>query len=220
MRLSELNEAQVLTEFKFTALKNWLDTAKEFLSTSNKANKELADYGVEKDDKLAGNVSGKLYGRTDPVMLKSNQAFMRELKKFVNTYGATEAEVFSIIRGESAFNTHAFNSRSGAMGLFQWMPKVATELNTSSRGIYKMSADEQMALYNKYAAKWTDNGRNKLTGKLGMLQAAPALISKPDNYVVYKKGSEPWEQNKVWRPASGGDITAGSIAAYYRKNVA
>lgn len=216
MRLFELDQRQQLNEFKFTALNQWLAAAKEFLGTQNKGKKQLSDYGIEDTGSDTEQENGKLYGRVDSIMLKNNQAFMDELKKFTTKYGASEAEVFGIIRGESAFNTKAFNSRSGAMGFFQWMPEVARELRTSTQRIYAMSADEQMSLYGDYAAKWTKNGRAKLSGRLAMLQAAPALLAKPDNHVVYKKGSQAWRDNEVWRPRNGGDITAGSISAYYK----
>jgi len=216
MRLTELQQPQQHNEFKFTALTQWLSAAKEFLGTQNKGTKQLSDYGIEDTGDDTEQKNGKLYGKVDSVMLKNNQAFMNELRKFTTKYGASEAEVFGIIRGESAFNTKAFNSRSGAMGFFQWMPKVARELRTSSQRIYKMSADEQMRLYGDYAAKWTKDGRAKLSGRLAMLQAAPALLTKPNDHVVYKQGTQAWQDNEVWRPRDGGDITAGSISAYYK----
>lgn len=216
MRLFELDQPQQLNEFKFTALTQWLTAAKEMIGTQNKGKKQLSDYGIEDTGADPQQENGKLYGKVDPVMLKNNPSFMNELKKFTSKYKASEAEVFGIIRGESAFNTKAFNRSSGAMGFFQWIPDVAEELRTSTQKIYKMSADEQMALYNDYAAKWTKNGRANLRGRLAMLQAAPALLTKPDDHVVYKQGSPAWEQNSVWRPKDGGDITAGSISAYYK----
>ena len=101
------------------------------------------------------------------------------------------------------------------------MPTTARELGARTDEIYYMSADQQLALYDRYMSKWLGDGGEVGPGTLGMLQAAPALANASDNRVVYAQGSKEWEQNPGWRPKDNkdpdrrGDITVGSIKQYY-----
>jgi len=47
-----------------------------------------------------------------------------------------------------------------------------------------------------------------------MMQAAPAHTNKPDDFIVYKKGSKAFKQNHGWI-GDDGEITVGSIKRYY-----
>jgi hypothetical protein len=140
-----------------------------------------------------------------------------ELQKIYSDFGVDEREVFSIFKGESSFNTKAFNA-SGAVGLFQAMPAVAKELGTSSVKIHQMTAAEQVNLYHKYLSMHSRRLKTKnFKGRLGILQAAPGYANRKPNEAIYPKGSKAWKQNEPWRPADDGDITIASISDYYRR---
>lgn len=148
-----------------------------------------------------------------PASLENDAAFQAKLDSMIQKYpGLSKGEIYQIIQGESAFDTTATN-RSGATGLFQFMPATAKELGYTTSQIQSMSAAEQLQVYDEYLSRWNYTGSNHL----GVMQAAPAYGSKPDSFVAYRRGSAAWTQNPGWRPPDGGDITVGSINEYYRK---
>lgn len=123
-------------------------------------------------------------------------------------------KVKAIIGPESGGKANAKNAASGATGLIQFLPSIAKKLGTSVEELAKMSPTEQLPFVMKYLSG-TGINSDSPPEDYAMAVAAPAFIGKPANTPVYKKGSIEWEQNPAWRPADGGDITVGSIQAYY-----
>ena len=105
------------------------------------------------------------------------------------------------------------NPKSKATGLFQFIPKTAKELGTTTSKIKNMSAKEQADLYAKYLKKY----KWKPGVPLGMMQAAPSMANKPDDHIVYKKGSKAYKQNPNW-VGPDGEIRVESIKKYYDPN--
>jgi hypothetical protein len=149
---------------------------------------------------------------TPPDELKADEGFTTAIENLATKYSITTDELYSVIQGESAFDTLAQNP-SGAAGLFQFIPTTAEELGTSTDAILKMSAVEQVALYDKYLERWDYTGDNRL----GIMQAAPAYASRSPDSVIYAKDTAAWKQNPGWRSVGGGDITVQSINSYYAK---
>lgn len=158
-----------------------------------------------------------IVGKTGWEELMANKPFSKKWSEMKKKYpGLTDRAMAKMINGESRFDTQASN-KSGAMGLFQFMPATANDLGTRTDEIYYMTADQQLALYDRYMQMWLGKGGEVGPGTLGMLQAAPALARSKDSRVVYASGSPEWEQNPGWRPKDdkNGDITVGSIKQYY-----
>jgi len=147
-----------------------------------------------------------------PDELKSDEEFTSAINDLAGKYGISVDEVYSVIQGESAFNSTAQNA-SGATGLFQFMPTTAEELGTSTDAILRMSPVEQVALYDSYLQRWNYTGDNRL----GIMQAAPAFASRSAGDTVYDTDSAAWRQNPGWRSLNGGPITVQSINSYYAK---
>lgn len=144
--------------------------------------------------------------------LTEDPEFMVQLNRMKEKYPSlSESELFRVIQGESAFNPKAVNKDSNAVGLFQFIPKVAAELGFTPEDILSMAPAEQLKVYEKYLDKWNYTGENSLA----IMQAAPAYANASEDTVVYKRGSKAWEQNPGWRPSDDGDITVGSINDYY-----
>ncbi len=150
---------------------------------------------------------------------KSNTAFNLEDFNSLVKLGVGYPELERMLNGETAASKSiakrliATNPDSGAVGIFQFIPKVAKELGTSTAKIKKMTVKEQSDLYAKYLKRW----KYKPGIPLGMMQAAPAYANKPNDFVAYKKGSRAFEQNPGWI-GDDGKITAGSIKRYYNKD--
>lgn len=108
----------------------------------------------------------------------------------------------------------ARNPESGATGLIQFLPSVARSLGTTTEELSKMSATEQLPFVMRYLSERGVTSDSPQSDYI-LAVAAPAFIGRRPETVVYRKGSKAWEQNPGWRPPDGGDITVGSIQAFY-----
>ena len=155
----------------------------------------------------------KISGKTSWNELIKNTPFQTKFLMMQQNFPGLDSKEFeTMIERESSFNTRAFNKASKAAGLFQFVPRTARELGTTVSSILRMTADEQLGVYEKYMDKWIGSGNNA-SGKLAMLQAAPAYANDPDDTIIYQKGSKAWKLNPGWR-GEDGDITVGSIKNY------
>ncbi len=155
----------------------------------------------------------------DPVKLQTLQA----LKDQATKAGLDGDALTRIVRFESGGRADARNAASGATGLIQWMPEVFKGMtkpagyeNVRHEDLKDLTAEEQIPLVIQY---FKDKGLKPGAdvGEMYLAVAAPSAVNKPDSTVVYKKGSAAWTKNPAWRPADGGDITAGSIRAAARR---
>ena len=144
--------------------------------------------------------------------LSKDESFTSAVEELAEKHGISTSEIYKVIKGESAFNPVAQN-KSGAAGLFQFMPDTAKELNTTTDAILRMSPTEQVALYDRYLEKWNYSSSNRL----GIMQAAPAFANREPEAVIYAKGTAAWKQNPGWREHGNGPITVRSINSYYAK---
>lgn len=147
-----------------------------------------------------------------PRHILENEPLQQEIDTFVTEMGGDRDELYRMFKGESGFKRTARNP-SGATGLAQIMPNSARLIGYTTEQIAAMDEAGQMRVYMDYLRHWGYDGSQPLA----LMQAAPAYANKPDNFPVYRKGSAAWKQNPGWRPANGGDITVGSIKAYYDK---
>lgn len=151
------------------------------------------------------------YARKDrPELVPDNPAYQKLIDAGVNP-----VELQGIILGESKGDPKAYNEKTKASGLFQFIPDAAKELGTTVEEIRRMTAEEQADLYLKYLNRWGW----KPGVPLGLMQAAPSLAKdwneRSRDDVVYKQGSKEWVANPGWRSDPNGDITIGSIEEYY-----
>lgn len=128
--------------------------------------------------------------------------------------GLDPAAMRAVIGPESGGRGDAVNAQSGATGILQFMPAVAKGLGTSVEELAKMPPAEQLPYAIQYL-KERGIDEDSRPEDYAMAVAAPNFIGKSDDTVVYPKGSKAWEQNAPWRPKDGGDITVGSILAFY-----
>lgn len=144
--------------------------------------------------------------------------FDTDLEALAAEHDLDPDKVRGLIGPESGGKANARNKDSGATGLIQFLPSVAKELGTSTEELAGMTPSEQLPFVMKYLSDWGINSKSS-RDDYAMAVAAPGFIGKSPDTVVYPKSSDPksaWAQNPAWRPADGGDITVGSIQAYYR----
>lgn len=151
---------------------------------------------------------------TLPSDVKSDEGFTKAIDALAQKYNITTSEVYSVIQGESGFNPRAQN-KSGATGLFQFMPDTADELGYTTSAIKSMTPEQQVGVYDEYLSRWNYTGANRL----GIMQAAPAFADRKPQDVIYSKAKNfaAWDQNPGWRSKGNGDITVQSINSYYAK---
>jgi hypothetical protein len=128
--------------------------------------------------------------------------------------GLNAEAIKRVIQHESGGDPAAVNKDSGATGLIQFMPQTAENLGTTTDELKAMPVEDQVRLVVKYFENAGITAESQ-PDDYALAVAAPAFVGKPDETVVYPKGSKAWEQNTPWRPADGGDITVGSIKAFY-----
>jgi LysM repeat protein len=133
--------------------------------------------------------------------------------------GITFKEIQDLIKGEHVKgNPLTEVSPAGATGLFQFMPKTAKYLKTSTDAISKMTAEEQVDVYDRYLTKF---GWEKGI-PLGFMQAAPGkakkFLSMKDSDIIYSKDSIQAKANPQWRDSKG-NVTKGSVLKHYNSPV-
>ena len=139
-------------------------------------------------------------------------------KKLLNR-GITFKEILDLIEGEHVKgNPLTEVSPEGATGLFQFMPKTAKDVKTSTDAILKMTAEEQVDVYDRYLTKF---GWKKGI-PLGFMQAAPGkakkFLSMKDSDIIYSKNSKKAKANPQWRDSKG-NVTKGSVLKHYNSPV-
>lgn len=125
-----------------------------------------------------------------------------------------DADKLKPIIGHESGGSATATSKAGAVGIIQFMPAVAEALGTSSEELAQMSPSEQIPYAMDYLKRKGITAESR-PEDYALAVAAPAAIGKPDDSVVYPRGSKAWEMNRAWRPPSGGDITVGSILSFY-----
>lgn len=184
--------------------------ASDSTNTRNPSAIADGDTGAPLTDAAAGPTGGRYTSRAE---LEADPEFQAQLNSLLDRYpNLSKEDVYRVMQGESGFNLEAYNSNSGATGLFQFIPTTANELGYTTAEIQAMSASQQLSVYGEYLQRW-DYGSGAQSG-LGIMQAAPAYANRPGNAEVYSPGTKAYVQNPGWI-GSDGRITVNSINSYY-----
>ncbi len=100
---------------------------------------------------------------------------------------------------------------SGAVGLIQFMPSTAKSLGTTTEELKKMTAEQQL----DYVEKFFSSHKGKIINLDDVYMAIlwPAAIGKPDDFVLFEKGTKAYTQNTGLDADSDGKITKSEAAA-------
>lgn len=91
---------------------------------------------------------------------------------------ADPASLANMVYFESNFSPTAYNRKTGATGLIQFMPTTATGLGTSTTALKGMSAAQQWAYVEKYLLKFA--GKIRAPVDLYMAVFYPRAMGNPD----------------------------------------
>jgi peptidoglycan hydrolase-like protein with peptidoglycan-binding domain len=116
--------------------------------------------------------------------------------------------------GESFSSSVENAAGSGAVGLIQFMPATAKGLGTTTEELKKMTAEKQLDYVEKFFS--SSKGKIKNLDDVYMAILWPAAIGKPDNFVLFEKGTNAYTQNSGLDIDSDGKITKSEAAAMVR----
>lgn len=146
-----------------------------------------------------------------------------ELAAQAEEAGLDPEQLLPLMRTESGSDPTVRNRMgSSAAGLFQFTDKTARAYGLKNAAEYAaLPPAEQIRLgIRRFKAMGLDE--NSSRDDYAMANAAPAYRGRPDDTVIAeyrsgtKKGDDVRAKNPGWIPADGGEITVGSIKAFYR----
>lgn len=106
---------------------------------------------------------------------------------------------------------------SSAIGLIQFMASTAKSLGTSTEALAKMTNVQQLNYVYKYFLPY----KNKLKSFADVYMAVfyPVMIGRPDNYIIFRKGSVGYRQNAGIDLNKNGVITKGEFIEWVKKKL-
>ena len=155
----------------------------------------------------------------------TNDAFQKKLEEVAKRLKVSKSDLLGIMKHESGLNPSAVNPYTRATGLIQFMPSTAKRMGTSVEALKNMSAIEQLDYVEKFYKPIA--GKAKDIGDLYMFTFLPAVVGKPDNYVIGSKGSGKsiyglsqdalYRQNATFDKDKKGYYTVGDVKARIAK---
>jgi len=121
--------------------------------------------------------------------------------------------IMSFESGRS-FSPKKKNPLSGATGLIQFMPETAQGLGTSTAALAKMTAVQQLDFVAQHFKPF--RGRLKTLEDAYMAVLFPKAIGKGSGFVLFKKGTVRYRQNRGLDGDGDGLITVGEAAKRVR----
>ncbi len=118
--------------------------------------------------------------------------------------GIDSAELAWVIERESGWDPEAHNAVSDARGLIQWIPKTRKAMGITS--LPRTRSGQAPHVYDYFKRL----GRIP-RGDVYLAVFYPRAIGKRDGFIIARRGSKIWEQNKGLRGRGNGAITAGSV---------
>ena len=125
--------------------------------------------------------------------------------------------VMSFESGETFSPSIKNAAGSGAVGLIQFMPATAKQLGTTTAALAAMTAEDQLDFVAKYFRQFK---KPLLTIEdVYMAVLLPSAIGKGSDFVLFRKPSKAFDQNKGLDINKNGLITVGEAADKVRKKL-
>jgi peptidoglycan hydrolase-like protein with peptidoglycan-binding domain len=125
--------------------------------------------------------------------------------------------VMSFESGETFSPAIKSAAGSGAVGLIQFMPATAKSLGTTTAALAAMTAEDQLDFVAKYFRQFK---KPLLTIEdVYMAVLMPSAIGKGSDFVIFRKPSKAYDQNKGLDINKDGLITVGEAADRVRKKL-
>lgn len=164
---------------------------------------------------------------TLPSQVEDDGEFLGKLSDVAEKLGTTDENLLAIIAFETGntFDPAQKNFAGGsATGLIQFMPTTAKSLGTTTEELASMSRTEQLDFVDKYLSQWKRklDKTDKSIADLYMAVLWPRAIDKGDDYILWRKGTRAYEDNKGLDIGDKGYVTkadaAAKVVANWNKN--
>jgi hypothetical protein len=99
--------------------------------------------------------------------------------RLAEIHGFDPAYLANVINFESRFNPAAFNKKSNAVGLIQFIPKTAARFGTTTEALRRMTAGAQFTYVEQYLRPF--KGKLKTQADVYMAVFYPAYVGLPAN---------------------------------------
>ena len=159
------------------------------------------------------------YGRL-PFESEVSEDFLLEVQRIAQRLQIDAAWLMAIMAFETggSFDPAQKNfAGSGATGLIQFMPPTARGLGTSTSALAQMSAVQQLSYVEKYFRPYAPRLRTLEDAYMAVLW--PAAVGKPAGYVLFRRPSIAYRQNRGLDSNGNGEITKWEAAAKVRKTL-
>jgi hypothetical protein len=183
------------------------------------------------DDEAEGDVIGRSgrAGLGDPEDVAGPTVPAGEIEEELMAQAADAGldfeQILPLMRTESGDDPTIKNKMgSSASGLFQFTDKTAKAYGLKNAAEYARLPPAKQIELGIRRFKGLGLDENSDADDYAMANAAPGYMERPDATVIdeYKSGSEFGDdvraKNPGWVPEDGGEITVGSIKAFYRKH--
>lgn len=148
--------------------------------------------------------------------IQSNKlAFIAEVNSIADYLSVSADWLMFVMYFESRLNPQAVNSKSGAVGLIQFLPSTAKSLGTTAEDLLKMDNVEQLFYVRKYLAPF--RGKIKSLTDMYLCVFFPAAVGKSDDYVLQTGRTSAKtiaQQNTAFDMNSDLQVTKGEVVEY------
>ncbi len=147
------------------------------------------------------------------IYVTDKQVFEAKVREVSARLGVQPEWLMSVMYSESRFDAAAINLKgSGAVGLIQFMPATATEINTTPEKLKQMTHTEQLEFVYSYLAmiKAKYGNFDSLT-KLYLAILYPKALNGDYCYTLYAKPSIAFKQNSGLDEDKDGRVTVSDV---------
>ena len=155
-----------------------------------------------------------------PGLQKVSEAFKQKVIQIASDLKVNPNFLLAVMSFESGetFSPSIKNAAgSGAVGLIQFMPATAKTLGTTTAALAAMTAEDQLDFVSKYFRQFK---KPLLTIEdVYMAVLMPSAIGKGSDFVLFRKPSKAYDQNRGLDINKDGLITVGEAADRVRKKL-
>ena len=146
---------------------------------------------------------------------KHGPEFKRKVAAIAGRLGCDPSHLMAVIAfetGESFDPAQKNAAGSGATGLIQFMPRTARGLGTTTAKLAKMTAIRQLDFVEAYFAS-AARGRQASLSDLYMAVLWPAAVGRSESYILFRKPSRAYTQNRALDVNRDGVVTKAEATA-------
>lgn len=140
--------------------------------------------------------------------------FKRKVISIADRLGMSADHLMAVMAFETArsFDPAIRNhAGSGATGLIQFMPRTAIGLGTTTQALSKMNALAQLDYVEAYLKPYKGRMRDLSSAYMAVLY--PRAVGKPEDYVLFRKGSKAYKLNRGLDRNKNGQVTKAEASA-------